>query len=132
MLLNAPRLAGFLQTANVFSLFSLFIPATFVSNDTTGMLKTSKLKYESAPVLHRPMKEGGIYSLAPSVMVKNFGERRPSRIQKVASFFDFDWLNRSGDCYICKECRHIIWFYSDSDSLESEGQSRSIRNPFWK
>ena len=32
---------------------------------------------------------------------------------KVASLFDLDWINPSGDCYICEHCRHILWFYGE-------------------
>ena len=38
---------------------------------------------------------------------------------KVASFFDFVFLNPSGDCTICKECQHIIWVYGESEKLGS-------------
>lgn len=27
-----------------------------------------------------------------------------------ASFFGFDWLNRSGVCYVCVRCGYIHWF----------------------
>jgi hypothetical protein len=28
----------------------------------------------------------------------------------LATFFGFDWANRSADCFICEKCRHIHWF----------------------
>lgn len=26
------------------------------------------------------------------------------------SFLNLDWLNKSGTCFVCSECTHIIWF----------------------
>jgi hypothetical protein len=34
---------------------------------------------------------------------------------KTATFFGWDWTNPSGDCYICENCRHILWFYGESE-----------------
>ena len=48
---------------------------------------------------------------------QKFWKKEAQLNTKVASFFDFDWLNPSGDCYICKQCRHIIWFYGESEKL---------------
>jgi hypothetical protein len=31
----------------------------------------------------------------------------------VASFFNFDWANRSAWCYICANCTHISWFLGE-------------------
>lgn len=31
----------------------------------------------------------------------------------VATFFDFDWANRSASCFVCSECTHISWFLGD-------------------
>jgi hypothetical protein len=30
-----------------------------------------------------------------------------------ATFFNFDWANRSADCYVCSECTHISWFLGE-------------------
>jgi hypothetical protein len=27
-----------------------------------------------------------------------------------ASFFNFDWTNPSGNCYVCAKCGYIHWF----------------------
>jgi len=39
-----------------------------------------------------------------------FSSRRAQLNTAVASFFDFDWANRSATCYVCSECTHISWF----------------------
>lgn len=28
-----------------------------------------------------------------------------------ASFFNFDWLNREAENYVCDSCSHILWFH---------------------
>lgn len=28
----------------------------------------------------------------------------------VATFFNFDWANRTATCFVCSECTHIMWF----------------------
>ena len=35
---------------------------------------------------------------------------------KAMSFFDLEWFNPSGDCYICENCRHILWFYREGET----------------
>jgi len=34
---------------------------------------------------------------------------------RVASFFNFDWANRSALTYVCEQCGHILWFAADPD-----------------
>jgi len=34
---------------------------------------------------------------------------------RVASFFNFDWANRSALTYVCEQCGHIMWFAADPD-----------------
>lgn len=64
-----------------------------------------------------------VYERAGHVLVcpicgnQKFWKKEAQLNTKVASFFDFDWTNPSGDCYICKDCRHILWFYGESESL---------------
>jgi hypothetical protein len=31
-----------------------------------------------------------------------------------ATFFGLEWTQPSADCFICGECRHILWFYPRS------------------
>jgi predicted nucleic-acid-binding Zn-ribbon protein len=31
----------------------------------------------------------------------------------VATFFNFDWANKSATCFICSECTYISWFLGD-------------------
>ena len=42
-----------------------------------------------------------------------FFSRRAQLNTAVASFFNFDWTNRSASCYVCSECSHISWFIDD-------------------
>jgi len=28
----------------------------------------------------------------------------------VATFFNFDWANKSATCFVCSNCTHISWF----------------------
>ncbi|MCX6538223.1 MAG: DNA-binding protein [Acidobacteria bacterium] len=37
---------------------------------------------------------------------------------RVATFFNFDWANRSAHTFICEQCGHIMWF-----AAEGEGES---------
>jgi hypothetical protein len=53
----------------------------------------------------------------PICSSQKFWKKEAQLNTKAASFFDFDFLNPSGDCYICKECRHITWFYGESEKL---------------
>lgn len=41
-----------------------------------------------------------------------------------ATFFGFDWANRSANCFVCNTCTKIHWFYS-TDNLEITGLGRS-------
>ena len=41
---------------------------------------------------------------------KNFWRKRVLLTTRLATFFDFDWANRSATCYICSNCTHISWF----------------------
>lgn len=29
---------------------------------------------------------------------------------RAATFFNFDWANRSATTYVCETCGHILWF----------------------
>jgi C4-type Zn-finger protein len=37
---------------------------------------------------------------------------------RAATFFNFDWANKSALTYICEQCGHILWF---ADETEDEG-----------
>ena len=40
--------------------------------------------------------------------------RRSAQLNtSLATFFGFDWLNRSATCYVCERCRFIHWFMGD-------------------
>ena len=39
-----------------------------------------------------------------------FWTRRAQLNTSVASFFGFDWANRSATCFVCSDCTHISWF----------------------
>lgn len=39
-----------------------------------------------------------------------FNRREAQLNTSGASFFNLDWLNRSGVCYVCARCGYIHWF----------------------
>ena len=58
------------------------------------------------------------YTIECSVCRHNRFIKKEAQLNtKVASLFDLDWVNPSGDCYICDNCRHIIWFYGEEEKL---------------
>ena len=67
----------------------------------------------------RAYERAGILLKCPMCDSQKFWRKEAQLNTKMASFFDFDWLNPSGDCYICRECRHILWFYSENEKLGS-------------
>ena len=34
---------------------------------------------------------------------------------RAATFFNFDWANRSATAYVCGRCGHILWFAAAKD-----------------
>lgn len=41
---------------------------------------------------------------------QRFHTRKAQLNTAAASFFDFDWANKSAQCYVCEQCGHIHWF----------------------
>jgi predicted nucleic-acid-binding Zn-ribbon protein len=41
---------------------------------------------------------------------EEFHKRQAQLNTAAASFFGFDWANRSALCYVCAQCGHIHWF----------------------
>lgn len=39
-----------------------------------------------------------------------FWEREAQLNTAVASFFDFDWANKTATCYVCANCGYVHWF----------------------
>ena len=39
-----------------------------------------------------------------------FWKREAQLNTSTASFFGFDWANRTGTCYVCAQCGYIHWF----------------------
>lgn len=39
-----------------------------------------------------------------------FWQRSAQLNTAVATFFNFDWANRSATCFVCSDCTHISWF----------------------
>ncbi|HLP76111.1 MAG TPA: hypothetical protein VK327_04270 [Candidatus Paceibacterota bacterium] len=39
-----------------------------------------------------------------------FHKREAQLNTSAASFFGFDWANKSGVCYVCASCGYIHWF----------------------
>lgn len=65
----------------------------------------------------QPYERSGYLLACPICDHQKFWKKEAQLNTKVASFFDFDWANPSGDCYICDNCRHIIWFYGDGERV---------------
>ncbi len=42
-----------------------------------------------------------------------FYQREAQLNTAVASFFNFDWANRSATCLVCANCTHISWFLGE-------------------
>jgi hypothetical protein len=42
-----------------------------------------------------------------------FWNRQAQLNTATATFFNFDWANRSAICYVCSECTHISWFLGE-------------------
>jgi hypothetical protein len=42
----------------------------------------------------------------------NFYRREGQLNTFLATFFGFDWANRSAVCFVCSKCRYIHWFLS--------------------
>ena len=56
------------------------------------------------------MEVKGHQLICPVCSNKYFHTRRAQLNTSVASFFGFDWANRSATCVVCSECTHIFWF----------------------
>jgi hypothetical protein len=41
---------------------------------------------------------------------ETFRQRRALLNTVVATFFDFDWANRSANCLVCSRCKYVHWF----------------------
>ena len=41
---------------------------------------------------------------------ESFFTRQAQLNTAAATFFNFDWANKSGTCYVCAECGYIHWF----------------------
>ncbi len=39
-----------------------------------------------------------------------FWTRKAQLNTAVATFFNFDWANKSATCFVCSDCTHISWF----------------------
>lgn len=65
----------------------------------------------------KPYEKAGHLLVCPVCAGQKFFQKEAQLNTKTASFLDLDWVNPSGDCYICKACRHIIWFYGEGEKL---------------
>lgn len=46
----------------------------------------------------------------PICTCNKFWTRKAQLNTSTASFFGFDWANRSATCFVCSECTYIYWF----------------------
>jgi uncharacterized protein with PIN domain len=46
-----------------------------------------------------------------------FWQKEAQLNTRVMTLLDLDWVNPRGICYICDNCRHILWFYGDDEKL---------------
>ncbi len=64
----------------------------------------------SAPVPAQPCAVAG-HPLKCPVCGHDRFERRQSLLNtRWMTFFEFDWLNRKADNYVCERCGHVLWF----------------------
>ena len=61
-----------------------------------------------------PVEIKGQQLTCPVCGNKHFWQRKAQLNSAVASFFDFDWLNKSASCFICSECTYIYWFHGEN------------------
>jgi len=55
----------------------------------------------------------GYELICPICKNKLFWTRSAQLNTAVATFFNFDWANKSATCFVCSECTHISWFLGD-------------------
>ncbi len=58
-----------------------------------------------------PRQRAGHWLVCPVCGGKNFWEREAQLNTRLMTFFDLEWINPKGTCYICGNCRYIFWFY---------------------
>lgn len=49
--------------------------------------------------------------ICPVCSHDRFWSRKSLLNTRGASFFNFDWLNRTAVNQICDRCGHVLWFY---------------------
>ncbi len=52
--------------------------------------------------------------ICPVCKHDKFWLRKTLMNTRAASFFSFDWLNKTSDCQICDRCGHVLWFFRGS------------------
>jgi hypothetical protein len=62
-----------------------------------------------------PQQRAGHWLKCPVCAGDRFWQREAQLNTKVMTLIDLDWVNPSGDCYICEQCRHIMWFYREGE-----------------
>lgn len=67
------------------------------------MTQSRKKEPQSVTVLGETFK-------CPVCKNELFWTRRAQLNTQVATFFNFDWANKSATCYVCSKCTHISWF----------------------
>jgi cytochrome c-type biogenesis protein CcmH/NrfF len=45
----------------------------------------------------------------------HFWQREALLSTRIMTFIELDWINPHSDCYICENCRHILWFYGENE-----------------
>ena len=48
--------------------------------------------------------------LCPVCGHNEFWTRTAQLNTSIATFFGFDWANRSANCFVCSECTYVYWF----------------------
>ena len=62
-------------------------------------------------------QRAGHWLKCPICSGENFWHREAQLNTRAMTLFDLDWINPRGDCYICDNCRHILWFYGEDEKL---------------
>ncbi|MBD3367187.1 MAG: hypothetical protein GF405_03295 [Candidatus Eisenbacteria bacterium] len=62
-----------------------------------------------------PRTRAGCALACPVCGHERFWVREAQLNTRLMSFLDLDFVNPRGQCYICGNCRHIMWFYGEDE-----------------
>lgn len=62
-----------------------------------------------------PQSVAGHVLSCPICGHERFWVREAQLNTRLMSFLDLDFTNPKGRCFICENCRHIMWFYGEDE-----------------